>query len=182
MTISSAYPAVCVAHPELPQFNQYGLLPPGIYDSDVAQVKERFCYNDHREAVFSRFETYVQHISVFGVKFACFLDGSFISDKEHPQDIDLVLDIPDSKDHVFHIMRQRQTWSDERWLLLNLDRVRREFGLHFFHWSPMMQVGGPNDQVENFQNVYAQTAVDIQSRKGTKPPLTHRKGIVRVFV
>lgn len=182
MTISAAYPAACIPATALPDFDEYGFLPSGVYDTTIQEVQRRFCTNEQRVQIFSRFEDYVNEVSVFGMQFACYLDGSFISDKDDPQDLDVVIDIPDSNSQLYNALRSSVAWHDRRWLLLNLEKVRREFGIHFFYWMPMMQVRGPNDQIENFQKVYAATATDVRSRKGIKVELSHRKGIVRVIV
>lgn len=182
MTIVAAYPASPVQTSEIPDFDDYGYLPAGIYDSDIKQVKSRFCHNDHRASQFEKLEKYFARLSIFCVSFSCYLDGSFISDKDEPSDIDLVLEVPDKNSSEFQKISSISSWPSEKWLLMQPWKVRTEFGIHFFHWMPIMQVGGENDQIVNFQDIKASSVIDISARKNITVPKNYKKGIIRIFV
>lgn len=182
MTLVAAYPAQITHATCIPDFDEYGYLPQGIYNCSIEQVKARFCGNQHRVGQFIKLEAYISRLSVFNASFACYLDGSFISDKENPRDIDLVLEVPDKQSSEYQKISSIADWSSERWLIFQPWKVRDEFGLDFFHWMPMMQVGGENDLIYNFQQIHASNVIDIMNIKGIKIPINQRKGILRVII
>lgn len=182
MTIVAAYPAQISGTGSIPDFDEYGYLPQGIYNCDIEQIKLRFCNNDHRARQFEMLESYISRLAVFGANFACYLDGSFISDKEDPKDIDLVLEFPAKGSLEYQKIVSVPKWSEEKWLIFKPWQVKAEFGLHFFHWMPIMQVGGENDHISNFQEIHASNVIDIMNRKGIKVPLGRKKGILRIVV
>ena len=78
---------------KIPDFNRYGYLPKGIYKATVHEIKERFGKSsERREQLFENFlevVTIVKKIRKTIDRF--FLDGSFVTEKEHPGDIDCIL-------------------------------------------------------------------------------------------
>lgn len=76
----------------LPEFinhadSPYGLLPPGVHFATINQIEERFCTNDHRKALFNGLKVLIDHLELAGCK-AFYLDGSFVTKKELPEDYD----------------------------------------------------------------------------------------------
>jgi hypothetical protein len=77
----------------IPAFNADGLLPAGVFDCSLADVRERFGSfqgSDARPRLFERLEVLVaamQRSTLFEV---LLLDGSFVTAKPAPNDIDLV--------------------------------------------------------------------------------------------
>jgi hypothetical protein len=76
----------------LPAFNEEGDLPPGIYRATLAEVLERFGQGSmQRCAVAGRLERVYQLVASTGhlARFVVF--GSFVTAKEEPNDVDIVL-------------------------------------------------------------------------------------------
>lgn len=78
----------------IPQFNQHGLLPPGRFECSLADIKMRFVNNDHRQRIWSGLESFLNLLKAAGMPSECplFFDGSFITSKNIPSDIDVVFD------------------------------------------------------------------------------------------
>jgi hypothetical protein len=90
------------------------VLPPGIHDATLDEVKERFGTTPHREWLFGGFVRVVEALRRAGCS-TIFLDGSFITAKPHPGDFDGLWDLngvdPDALDPVlldFDNMRAAQ--------------------------------------------------------------------------
>jgi len=77
----------------IPELSAEGLLPEGVYDCTPAEVRERFGRfqeSDRRPRLFARLEELVQVMGRSGLFEALVIDGSFITAKPAPNDIDLV--------------------------------------------------------------------------------------------
>jgi len=66
-------------------------LPPGIHWATWAEVTERFGTNDHRKQLLNGLEKAMKLLRMAGCK-AVFLDGSFVTTKEWPNDYDCCWD------------------------------------------------------------------------------------------
>ncbi len=77
----------------VPALNADGLLPPGIFDCDLPEVRMRFGSfqgSDHRPRLFTRLEELVFVMRGSGLFESLLMDGSFVTAKPAPNDIDLV--------------------------------------------------------------------------------------------
>lgn len=77
----------------IPALNTDGFLPPWVYDCTVAEVREcfgRFQGSDHRSRLFERLEELFLAMQRSGLFEALLVDGSFVTAKSAPDDIDLV--------------------------------------------------------------------------------------------
>jgi len=77
----------------IPALNADGFLPPWIYDCTLAEVRERcgrFQGNDQRSRLFERLEGLFLAMQRSGLFEAFLVDGSFVTAKPAPNDIDLV--------------------------------------------------------------------------------------------
>lgn len=68
---------------------------------------EKFSGNDHREKIFDNYLKYIDDFSKnVSSKFIQWIDGSFVSHKEHPNDIDFVtfisFEIFEAKEQIIH--------------------------------------------------------------------------------
>ncbi len=73
--------------------NQDGFLPPGIWDCTLAELRERFGIfsgSDQRVRLFARLDDLFQTMRRSGLFEALLVDGSFVTTKPAPNDIDLV--------------------------------------------------------------------------------------------
>jgi hypothetical protein len=77
----------------IPTLNSDGLLPPGIIECTLAEIKAsfaRFMDSDQRRRLFVRLEELHNAMRRSGMFKALLIDGSFVTNKHLPNDIDLV--------------------------------------------------------------------------------------------
>jgi hypothetical protein len=72
----------------IPPFDANGLLPPGIHWATMNEILQRFGTNAHRLQLLAGFQIAVLALAAAGCT-ALFLDGSFVTDKEFPEDYDV---------------------------------------------------------------------------------------------
>ena len=81
----------------IPAFDQYGLLPVGIHDCTIAEVRSRFGSfqsSDRRPGLFQKLELLVAEARAAQFLRSLLIDGSFVTVEPKPNDIDLVLVLP----------------------------------------------------------------------------------------
>jgi hypothetical protein len=109
----------------IPPFTAFGLLPVGVHGATLEEVKQRFVYNQQRIELFQhlgRLLTVVQRFRFFK---GIVLDGSFVTDKPVPEDIDAVLHL--SWDDYLRLHRRHDGRS-----LTAEDAVKAEYKVHLF--------------------------------------------------
>lgn len=77
----------------IPALNTDGFLPAGIFDCTLAELRERFGrfqVSDQRTRLFARLEELVLAMQRSGLFEALLVDGSYVTGKPAPNDIDLV--------------------------------------------------------------------------------------------
>src|ERR1039457_4077309 len=77
----------------IPPLNADGLLPPGIFDCSLEEVRDRFGsfqISNQRRQLFARPEDLFGAMQRSGLFKALLVDGSFVTVKHAPNDIDLV--------------------------------------------------------------------------------------------
>jgi hypothetical protein len=77
----------------IPALNTDGVLPAGIFDCTLVELRERFgCFqvSDQRTRLFARLEELVGAVQRSGLFEALLVDGSFVTAKPAPSDVDLV--------------------------------------------------------------------------------------------
>ena len=68
--------------------NQKNLkLRQGIHEFSLLEIKKKFCFNPQRQTLFKGLKEVVKNLKSAGIK-DIYIDGSFVSDKELPNDID----------------------------------------------------------------------------------------------
>ena len=78
----------------IPPLTPEGYLPEGVYDCALPEVEERFSYfgrAGRRITLFEQLASYFFEIRQAGGVLALVLDGSYISAKTEPNDIDLIV-------------------------------------------------------------------------------------------
>ncbi len=86
----------------IPSLNVDGLLPGGIFDCTLDEVRRRFGVfqeSDRRPRLFARLEELLVAMRQSGIFEAILLDGSFVTGKPAPNDIDLIAVLP--REHDF---------------------------------------------------------------------------------
>ena len=108
----------------IPMLNEVGLLPSGIYGCDVDEVGARFGNfqsSDRRPTIWRRFQEYFAEARRSGIIKELLLDGSFVTAKPDPNDIDIIVVV--ASDHDFGSDLPIADYN-----LLAQNRVRRRFG------------------------------------------------------
>lgn len=71
----------------IPDFDSNGNLPPGIYHVSMAEIERSFTWNETRRVLFRGFTRALANLSRAGVR-RVWIDGSFVTSKDEPQDVD----------------------------------------------------------------------------------------------
>src|SRR5437588_3165955 len=85
----------------IPAFNENNLLPAGIHLCSLKEVGERFGRfqsTDRRAKLFSELMEFVKEASSTGLARTMIIDGSFVTGEAQPNDIDLILLLPEDFD------------------------------------------------------------------------------------
>lgn len=71
----------------IPSFQSDGLLPAGLHWAEWSEILERFGMNSHRRRLLNGCERAIDALAIAGCQ-AVYLDGSFVTAKETPEDYD----------------------------------------------------------------------------------------------
>jgi predicted nucleotidyltransferase len=85
----------------IPQLTPEGYLPEGLHLCTLAEIEERFSYfgrTGRRMALFEHLAAYTKEASQAGGITALIVDGSYVSAKQEPNDIDIVVALADDLD------------------------------------------------------------------------------------
>ena len=77
----------------IPELNSEGLLPSGLFDCEMPEVGLRFGVfsgSDRRPKLFARLDELVRAMRLSGLFEELIIDGSFVTSKDQPNDIDLI--------------------------------------------------------------------------------------------
>lgn len=87
----------------IPYFDTDGLLPVGIHETSWKEFDERFGYNSHRKRLLNGLWKALKAMKIAGCE-AIFIDGSFVTAKEFPNDYDCCWDISGVQPHLLDIV------------------------------------------------------------------------------
>ncbi len=110
------------------ELNERGLLPAGVWDCSLTEIRKRFGSfqkADRRVLLFEKLESFVEEARQTGMVKAIIVDGSFISAKPDPNDIDLIVVL--EKGHDFEIEIRPMAYN-----VLSRKRVHRRYGFDMF--------------------------------------------------
>ena len=108
----------------IPEFNDHGWLPAGIHDCTLEEAGARFGAfqaSDRRPQLWAKFVEFLHEAKGCGLVEAVLMDGSFVTSKPDPNDIDLVLVV--AAHHDFGADLPPSFYN-----VLAQERVRRRFG------------------------------------------------------
>jgi len=143
----------------VPELNPDGYLPVGVYSCTLAEVEKRFgsCKDtDRRIQLFSRLEQFVRELKQTGLVCAVIVDGSFVTDKSLPDDIDLIVALIQPVDFSIGILPSHYN-------ALSRKRVRARYGFDVFV--------DPDKSA-----AYKEHVAFFQQNRNT----TRRKGVLRI--
>jgi len=146
----------------IPVLDQDGLLPAGVHDCTLSEIRSRFGSfqkSDRRPRLFARLETFVAEAIAAGLIRVLIVDGSFVTEIPSPNDIDLIVVVESQHDFSADI-------SPKAYNILSKNSVRRRFGFDLL--VARENSVEYNDWVEFFQQVRLEPG--------------RRKGILRLLL
>lgn len=108
--------------------NEKGLLPEGIHTFTLEQVEEmfgRFKSTDRRQRLFKKLKEYCSDLRKAEIADHVIVDGSFVTSKEEPADIDLVVALRSN-------VEPDDSWSPYKANLINRKQVQTRYGFDVF--------------------------------------------------
>ena len=145
----------------IPLFESTGLLPSGVHNCSLDDIAHGLTWNDHRADLYDKFLAFLRSELRPAFPYPIYFDGSFVTDKELPDDTDVVLDLTNAPDD--------RKWQALMFMQQHQERVMDNYCVHFW-----INLPGNNDFTSFFQYVGVKTA----RTKGLNPK--HLKGILRV--
>ena len=112
----------------IPALNEHGMLPDGLYECTSEEIRTRFgAFNasDQRPRLFRDFERYITEVRSAGIGKYIVVDGSFVTHKPDPSDIDVLLVLKDDLDMTRPMPPFEYNARSRKY-------VKREFGLDFY--------------------------------------------------
>jgi hypothetical protein len=71
----------------IPEFNDLGYRPPGVYETSWQEFMQRFAINPHRQKLATGLTAALRKLGVAGCR-RVIIGGSFVTNKEKPNDFD----------------------------------------------------------------------------------------------
>ena len=108
----------------IPPLDQNGLLPVGVHDCTLAEIKARFGSfqdSDHRPRLFETLQALIAEARAACFARSLLIDGSFVTATLAPNDIDLVLVLPLAHD-------VRADLPSAQYNLVSKKRVQKRYG------------------------------------------------------
>lgn len=147
----------------IPQLDDNGLLPIGVWDCTLDEIEARFVWNPHRRQLWTGMVDFiVNECAPLASSFPIWIDGSFTRSKPHPEDIDVVLDVTDLPQEVAlpYLLRLR----------IRSAEIKAQYHLDVWPRHPLW----PTDLGAFFQYVGDKAAAELSLEPKDK------KGILRV--
>ena len=140
----------------IPALNEHGWLPDGIHDCELAEIKARFGSfqgNDRRPQLFAKLEAFCAEARTAGLVRSIFVDGSFVTAEPQPNDIDLILVVPETHDFAADL-------SPVEYNVLSKRRVRRRHGFD------LLVAAAGSDQLRRYVWFFQQIRFEPGRAKG----------------
>ena len=80
----------------IPQFDNRGLLPDGLYDTSLEEIRAVLGFTERRSKLIDGLEEFLQIWDTSGLTDHYVIDGSFVTSKPEPSDIDMILALKDT--------------------------------------------------------------------------------------
>lgn len=112
----------------IPGFTEEGLLPSGVHETHLEELRERMGWSRKRRDLLGGLEEALELMAACGVR-RVYLDGSFVTDKDRPNDIDGCYDLVAGDVTDEDLQRLAPIFPPSPF---NRAEARRRFGLDFF--------------------------------------------------
>lgn len=147
----------------IPPLTVYGLLPPGEHSCSLEEARERFATTAPRRSLWTALLDCLEGFRRLNIEAPIIVDGSFVTDKLHPDDIELSWD-------VRGLTEEAQGRVIAYWLR-HAKRLRVDTKVHFYP-----TVAGQHDFIMFFQYVGPKTA---EAKRLNEKDL---KGVLRISI
>ena len=140
----------------IPALNTDGLLPEGIHDCMLDEIGARFGSfqdSDRRVRLWAALQAFIGEIKVTGLGLALLVNGSFVTAKPAPEDIDLILVLPAEHDFSREL-------SPAQYNVLSAQRVRRR------HKLDLLVARADFDQYRRYLRLFQQVRLEPGKTKG----------------
>lgn len=146
----------------IPDFTNDGLLPPGVHKATLEELREKLGFSRRRMVLINGLEGALALMFGCGVR-RVYMDGSFVTDKPRPNDIDGCYDVEPGVD----VSSMAPIWP-----LTHQNRVRSKerFGVEFFP-ADIIEAGSGQPFLRFFQedregNPKGVVAMELRSEAG----------------
>ena len=145
----------------IPSFDRFGLLPGGIHECTIKEVEVDLAWNDERRRLTALLQEFIaiELTPRFTVLPPVLLDGSYVSKKASPNNINLVLELSSLSDE--------EQWEGQ----ILFQRKAELLGCYQIEMLPGLK-GLKQDFVDLLQTLRPQTAFEKGLHHG------HRKGVL----
>lgn len=75
----------------IPQIDSQGFLPQGLHDTSIQEIRSVLGFNPHRNSLIDGLDNFVHIWNASGFVDYAVIDGSFVTSKPEPGDIDMLL-------------------------------------------------------------------------------------------
>jgi hypothetical protein len=140
----------------IPAPNKDGLLPEGIHDCTLGEIEARFGSfqgTDHRPRLWAALRAFLRELKAAGLGSALLVNGSFVTAKPAPEDIDLILVLPAGHD-------LSRDLSPAEYNVLSSQRVRRR------HKLDLLVTRADSDQYRRYLSLFQQVGLEPSKTKG----------------
>lgn len=152
----------------LPALIEGGVLPPGIHDCTLLEVREMFGDSPGRGRLLTRFEAFLERLSeTIALPVSIYLDGSFVTDWEGCNDIDTVIEAREFEGEKASILT-----------MLTAPQVRSEFIEDF---SVKIHIVVPGLFARDYRTWFQHVKTEDSWRFGLEPSRL-KKGIIRLVL
>jgi hypothetical protein len=135
----------------IPEWNESGLLSEGVHEASLEEVHERFGRfqrTDRRLTLFAKLSEFLREARSTGLVVAVIVNGSFVTAKDEPSDIDLILVLrpehdfgADPKPFEYNVLSRRRVRERFRFDVL----IAREGSVEYEQYVSFFQgVKGPS--------------------------------------
>jgi hypothetical protein len=152
----------------IPQL-QSDFLPLGVFDCNLQELNSSpFCSNERRRELVQKLEMYMVKLREVGISGWIILDGSFVTSKELPGDIDILLVIMENQQYSIAAPVTQIDFT-----LLKSEYVKKYFELHLFvGFTDSRSINGFDDVANEW----------IEFFKGVKNNPNIQKGLLKVRI